>query len=338
MPLIGICGDICSGKQTIANYLVEKMNFSILKLENKNSDNLKLSSQCPLSNSSENIYKKEEKAFKNAIQMLNYATSHWRERFVTIDIFSEEVLNIFTKRPFFLFISVSSPIMLRWNRYKKCYKYQNSQLLTLEQFIQQSDDFFFSSESGIAHLFNKAQIKIINNYNSISEFYQVLDRIDLINENRFRPSWDSYFMYLASLAALRSNCMKRRVGCVLVRNKRVISTGYNGTPRGFINCNQGGCKRCNEDGGSGQDLKTCLCLHAEENALLEAGKERIADDSVLYCNTCPCLTCSIKITQLGVREVIFNYSYSMDDQSSKILSQSGVVLRQHILSQELTFF
>lgn len=66
--------------------------------------------------------------------------------------------------------------------------------------------------------------------------------LDLANEERLRPNWDQYFMRLASLAAQRSNCMKRRVGCVLVQEKRVISTGYNGTPRHLRNCNEGGCK------------------------------------------------------------------------------------------------
>lgn len=88
-------------------------------------------------------------------------------------------------------------------------------------------------------------------------------------------------MRLASLASLRSNCMKRRVGCVLVRERRVVATGYNGTPRGVRNCNEGGCGRCNGEGdglgqgggevrqGMGVGLEECLCLHAEENALLE---------------------------------------------------------------------
>lgn len=79
--------------------------------------------------------------------------------------------------------------------------------------------------------------------------------------------------------------MRRQVGCVLVREKRVISTGYNGTPRNVANCNEGGCPRCNTSIGRGSSLSTCLCLHAEENALLEAGRERIGDAAVLYCNT-----------------------------------------------------
>ena len=74
------------------------------------------------------------------------------------------------------------------------------------------------------------------------KLHETLDTLDLANPQRLRPTWDQYFMQLASLAAQRSNCMKRRVGCVIVQGKRVISTGYNGTPRNLKNCNEGGCK------------------------------------------------------------------------------------------------
>lgn len=85
--------------------------------------------------------------------------------------------------------------------------------------------------------------------------------------------------------------MKRRVGCILVKDSRVIATGYNGTPKGLRNCNEGGCQRCNEATPCGTGLDRCLCMHAEENALLEAGRERVGRGQgvILYCNTCPCL-------------------------------------------------
>lgn len=144
-------------------------------------------------------------------------------------------------------------------------------------------------------------------------------------------------MTLANLAARRSNCMRRQVGCVLVRENRILSTGYNGTPRNVTNCNEGGCPRCNNaasHGGGGAALSTCLCIHAEENALLEAGRERInnttnrENGTVLYCNTCPCLTCSIKIVQVGIAEVVFSQSYYMDAEAAAIFKQAGVKLRQ----------
>jgi len=147
-------------------------------------------------------------------------------------------------------------------------------------------------------------MRLFNSSSSLKELHQSLQALDLADEQRLRPNWDQYFMQLASLAAQRSNCMKRRVGCVLVRERRVISTGYNGTPRHLTNCNEGGCTkthsylhrftaywvcttgpRCNRGDGGGVGLSTCLCLHAEENALLEAGRERIREGAILYCDT-----------------------------------------------------
>jgi dCMP deaminase len=142
-------------------------------------------------------------------------------------------------------------------------------------------------------------------------------------------------MRLASLAAQRSNCMKRRVGAVLVgKERRVISTGYNGTPRGMRNCNEGGCPRCNAAQHAGAGLDTCLCIHAEENALLEAGRERIRDGAVIYCDTCPCLTCSVKIAQVGISEVVYSQAYSLDDATKNILAEAGVKLRQFLPTRE----
>jgi dCMP deaminase len=180
-------------------------------------------------------------------------------------------------------------------------------------------------------------VRLLNTSSDLAHLYATLGKLDLTNEDRLRPSWDQYFMELASLAAQRSNCMKRRVGCVLVREKRVISTGYNGTPRGLKNCGEGGCPRCNEGQGSGVGLGTCLCLHAEENALLEAGRERIRDGAILYCDTCPCLTCSIKICQVGIMEVVYSQGYSMDTETAAVFSEAGVRLRQFIPVCEFDF-
>ena len=185
-----------------------------------------------------------------------------------------------------------------------------------------------SANPGIAHLLPRAHLQVLNNHPSTRTYYSFLDTLDLPSPVRLRPTWDAYFMRLASLASLRSNCMKRRVGCVLVHNCRIISTGYNGTPRNLTNCNEGGCDRCNSARQGGVGLATCLCLHAEENALLEAGRERIREGAVLYCDTCPCLTCSVKIAQVGVKEVVYSQTYNMDEASRRVLKEAGVELRQ----------
>ena len=91
-----------------------------------------------------------------------------------------------------------------------------------------------------------------------------------------RPTWDNYFINIAKLTSERSNCIKRSVGCIIVKEKRILSLGYNGTPINTVNCYQGGCKRCmdqyNKTETSGKNLDLCMCLHAEENAILFVSK------------------------------------------------------------------
>ena len=112
---------------------------------------------------------------------------------------------------------------------------------TLEEFVIRNDKHLYDHHSGLACLIDRAEVRLINQTSSVEDLYKALEFLNLANEERLRPNWDQYFMQLASLAAQRSNCMKRRVGCVLVQEKRVISTGYNGTPRHLTNCNDGGC-------------------------------------------------------------------------------------------------
>ncbi|KAG0084397.1 Deoxycytidine monophosphate (dCMP) deaminase [Podila epicladia] len=178
-------------------------------------------------------------------------------------------------------------------------------------------------------LLSMSDLSILNHSSDLGTLWHAIESLDITNPDLLRPSWDSYFMYLANLAARRSNCMKRRVGCVLVREKRVMATGYNGTPKNLTNCNDGGCSRCNAATPCGKGLDRCLCMHAEENALLEAGRERVGQGSTIYCNTCPCLGCAIKIVQVGVSEVVYSESYGMDDLTADVFRNAGVVLRQH---------
>lgn len=119
---------------------------------------------------------------------------------------------------------------------------QEQVLPTLEDFVVQNDDHLYNQKVGLARLIDRAEVRMVNQTSSIDQLHEALEVLNLANEERLRPNWDQYFMQLASLAAQRSNCMKRRVGCVLVQERRVISTGYNGTPRNLKNCNEGGCK------------------------------------------------------------------------------------------------
>ncbi|KAJ9653466.1 Deoxycytidine monophosphate (dCMP) deaminase [Neophaeococcomyces mojaviensis] len=333
--LVGICGTICSGKHTTAEYLVQHHGFLRLHLpKTTHSPSKQNNTDKHFLPSVTDERGTRGLTFPDVDSLLEFVTKRWQEHWVLTDIEDEDTLELLLRRPFFLLLSVDAPVTLRFRRFNaRCTKRDLSSI-SLEDFVDADDQLLYgSSESGTikgtAPLHSRAHIQILNSYTSISSYFQFLDTLDLPSESRLRPPWDTYFMHLAHLASLRSNCMKRRVGCVLIHNNRIISTGYNGTPRGIKNCNAGGCPRCNSGSSGGAALSTCLCLHAEENALLEAGRERIREGAVLYCDTCPCLTCSVKIAQVGVREVVYSQTYNMDESSRKVLAEAGVKLRQY---------
>lgn len=312
--LILISGTLSAGKTEVARYLTFR-GFKLLEYTNG-------STNAPKNTKTEHslvVYQ----LFDGLEQLLAFVTVNWRENYVISHVSDVEMMETLCKRPFVLHVSVDAPMSMRFSRFKTKNSQQDA---SLDDFVSRNDTLLYTER--LVEVCNLAQVKIINTSESVKDLFVKLEELDLLNKTRLRPTWDSYFMRLADLAALRSNCMKRRVGCVIVRDNRVVATGYNGTPRHLTNCNEGGCTRCNSAEGSGAGLSTCLCLHAEENALLEAGRDRIGNESVLYCNTCPCLTCSIKIIQSGIKEVIYAQSYSMDLLSHQVMSEAGIVLRQ----------
>ena len=141
-----------------------------------------------------------------------------------------------------------------------------------------------------------------------------------------RPGWDEYFMSMAALAASRSTCIRRRVGAVIVKDRMVLSTGYNDTPRGLRNCGEGGCQRCAGDVLSGTAHEACLCIHAEQNAILQAAYHGVAiAGGVLYCTVQPCLVCAKMIANAGLRKVVYAGDYP-DPAAVRLLQEANVEL------------
>ena len=171
----------------------------------------------------------------------------------------------------------------------------------------------------------------ISNNGSLGQLQdQLSDLLKRLIRQVERPDWDEYFMKLAMVASLRSNCVKRKVAAVIVRDKRVISTGYNGTPRGTRNCFEGGCPRCNDLADSGTRLEECLCSHGEENAIIQAAYHGVSvKDGVLYTTFAPCLTCTKMIINAGIVEVVYNQDYPLNKASFHLLQESGVKFRQY---------
>ena len=144
-----------------------------------------------------------------------------------------------------------------------------------------------------------------------------------------RPDWDTYFMDIAHVVKRRGNCCRRKVAAVVVADRRVVSTGYNGTPRGVRNCCDGGCERCSSDTPSGSGLSECICCHAEENAITQAAYHgTCVKGASIYCTLSPCLTCAKMIINAGIAEVIYDEKYEFSRQTRALLKEAGVACRQ----------
>ena len=146
---------------------------------------------------------------------------------------------------------------------------------------------------------------------------------------RERPSWDEYFMSIARVVASRSNCIKRKVGSVIALDRRIISTGYNGTPRGIRNCNEGGCPRCAGAAEAGTRLDECLCSHAEENAITQSAYHGVSvRGGTVYTTFCPCLICTKMIINAGLSEVVYDAHFPLGEVSVALFRDAGIKVRQ----------
>lgn len=177
---------------------------------------------------------------------------------------------------------------------------------------------------------------VVYNNGTIDEFRdQIRQVVGTLAVNTSRPDWDDYFMDIAAVVALRSNCMKRKVAAIIVKDKRVITTGYNGTPKGITNCFEGGCPRCNSFGASGDDLEECLCSHAEENAIVQAAYHGVSiKGAALYTTYSPCLTCTKMIINSGLSEVVYNRAYAINELPMRLLMEAGVTVRQFVREEK----
>lgn len=171
--------------------------------------------------------------------------------------------------------------------------------------------------------------EVVINDGSVESLCEAVTSILQRNLHFARPGWDEYFMRVAKVVASRSNCVKRKVAAVVTIDRRIISTGYNGTPRGVRNCNEGGCPRCSTFGLSGVDLGECLCSHGEENAITQAAYHGVSlRGATLYTTYSPCLLCTKMIINAGIAETVYDGHYPMSETSLALLREAGVKVRQ----------
>ena len=139
-----------------------------------------------------------------------------------------------------------------------------------------------------------------------------------------RPSWDQYFMDITRLVATRSSCLRRQVGALLVKDRNILATGYNGVPSGITHCEATGCLRERLNVPSGERHELCRGLHAEQNAIIQAAKHGTnIDGATLYCTTMPCIICTKMIINAGIKKVIYGEGYA-DDLAREMIAEAAI--------------
>jgi len=240
-----------------------------------------------------------------------------------------EVEALRRSRGFYL-LSIESDPKIRFERIKA--RKRESDPKTYENFLKleareaQSDD---PVTQQLNRTIAMADATVENNSTMEDLYEQIRQVVQALAANLIRPDWDEYFMEIACVVSLRGNCIKRKVAAVIVLDKRIISTGYNGTPRGIKNCNEGGCPRCNHFVQSGQGLFDCVCSHAEENAIVQAAYHGVSiKGSTIYTTYSPCLICTKMIINSGIKEVVYIQSYAIDKVPLMLLKEADVLVRQ----------
>lgn len=141
-----------------------------------------------------------------------------------------------------------------------------------------------------------------------------------------RPSWDEYFMQVVHLVKTRSTCLRRKVGAVIVKDKRILATGYNGAPIGCRHCEEVGCLRQKLNVPSGERHELCRAIHAEQNAIVQAARAGTSiDGATIYISAQPCVICAKMLINSGIKRIVFEGDYP-DELSKELLDESGLEL------------
>ncbi|HMA58697.1 MAG TPA: cytidine/deoxycytidylate deaminase family protein [Halanaerobiales bacterium] len=139
-----------------------------------------------------------------------------------------------------------------------------------------------------------------------------------------RPNWDQYFMEMAELASKRSTCLRRKVGAVLVKDRRILATGYNGAPKKLPHCEETGCLREQKNVPSGQRHEICRGIHAEQNLIAQSAVHGVkTEGATVYCTNQPCSICTKLLINAGIKKIYYKNPYN-DEFTKKLLDQSEI--------------
>jgi len=148
-----------------------------------------------------------------------------------------------------------------------------------------------------------------------------------------RPNWDEYFIKITQNVAERATCVKRKVGAIIVKDNRILSTGYNGAPKGFKHCEEVGCLRKQMNLPSGERHELCRGLHAEQNAIVQAAVYGTKiEGASMYCNYQPCVICAKMMINAGIKNLVYAGGYP-DELAEKMLKESKIKVVKYAVKE-----
>jgi dCMP deaminase len=329
--ILGVTGYFAAGKDTLAEYLQEK-NFVHISLSDMIREEIRSRRQrVTLKRLTEtgNELRRRYGAGILAVRALKAMNRY--SRYVVTSIRHPGEVETLRIRPDFFLLFVDAPQRVRYER-SAARARPGDDLPTFKEFVEAEKRQLAGDDPDAQQLAacRKEADLVLQNKGSVEQFRAQVDealRAIILEHMPPRPSWDAYFMNIAVVTSTRSNCLSRHVGAVIVKDRQIISTGYNGTPKGITNCNEGGCPRCWSLGKSGARLDECLCVHAEENAIVQAAYNGIGiAGGTIYTTFCPCSYCAKSIINAGIRRVVYTEAYAMDEVTQGLFAEANIDL------------
>ncbi|EGR29438.1 hypothetical protein IMG5_155880 [Ichthyophthirius multifiliis] len=335
--IIGVVGRICSGKTEFSKLLSEDFEFQNINNQFYNLDQIfqqikQERQKNPFTNQDQiqELVKKELCLQNQQIQLQSQQNCQQIQKLNSNNIINNftllEEIQLLQRRNSFHLVSVDAPINKRYQQFKNQYK-EISSFIDFETFALVDDLIYY--EFNYQKIMNQSKFNI-NNTQTLKHFKQNIIENQKMIIRDFRPNFDIYFMKLAYETKKRSNCFKRSVGAIITLNNRILSTGYNGTSQHHLNCYEGGCKRCVENTQQGKDLIECVCIHAEENCILEIGIKH-TKGACIYTTLFPCNWCAKIILQSGINRVVYSEEYN--ENKSKVLFEGKLEIVKLNLSE-----
>jgi dCMP deaminase len=337
--IIGITGKYCSGKDVIADYLGTK-SFKHISLSDMIRDMLRAEGKkCTRENLIKYANNLRSKNGPGALARLALDKMEPNANYVITSIRNPTEIEVLKVMKNFVLVDVIAPIEKRFDRMQK--RTRTDKLLTLQDFKKKEEEEHSDDpEKQQLHKCSEMARVVVRNNGALAELHKKIDKFlkDWMPKLQKRPSWDEYFMGIVHAVAARGTCERGRTATVVVRNKRILATGYVGAPMGLPDCDEIGHqmkKTVHEDGS--ESWHCVRTTHSELNALALAARNGVAvDGATMYMKMAPCYTCAKVLINAGIVRVVCEKDYHVTSDSKKIFKQAGIKLE--ILTKEVMFY